>query len=275
MPVDPAAGPGAGPGALVLVAHGSRDPRAERSTRALVEAVRRASAAEWGRIDAAFLDFTQPRLGDALDAARSTAARSTAARSTAPAGAVVVPLLLTAAYHGRVDVPAEIERAEAGSAGAVRLAEVLGPVGGRVLDRVAVELTVAALLRRLTEAGARRADGVVLVAAGSRRDGALAVVDLVADAVGTALGRPCRVGYASGVGPDPAAAVAALAGDGARGIAVASYFLAPGRLHDRAVGQARSAGAAAVADPLGDAPEVVELVRHRAAAARPVAALAG
>jgi sirohydrochlorin ferrochelatase len=182
--------------------------------------------------------------------------------------AVVVPLLLTAAYHGRVDVPTELARARAASAGAdVRLAEVLGPVAGPVHDQAALGSMVAALARRLDEAGPGRPDAVVLAAAGSRDPSALDTVDLVARALGAALGVPCRAGYASGAGPQVEGVVAALAAEGARRIAAAAYFLAPGLLHERAVGQARAAGAVVTAAALGDAPEVVGLVLARASAA--------
>jgi sirohydrochlorin ferrochelatase len=241
---------------LVLVAHGSRDPRAERSTLALTRAVRSRGR---GRVDAAFLDFSRPRLTDVLARSRR---------------AVVVPLLLTAAYHGRVDVPSEIARARAAAPVDVRLAEVLGPVGGAVPDRDALSAVVAALTLRLDEAGARNADGIVLAAAGSRDPSALDTVSLVADALGAAVGRPCRPGYASGTGPAAGAEVAALAAAGARRIAVASYFLAPGRLYDRAVEQARRAGATSAAAPLGDAPQLVDLILGRADAALPVGATA-
>jgi sirohydrochlorin ferrochelatase len=181
---------------------------------------------------------------------------------------VVVPLLLTAAYHGRVDVPTELARARAASAAAeVRLAEVLGPVGGPVRDQAALDSMVAALARRLDEAGSGRPDAIVLAAAGSRDLSALDTVDLVAHALSAALGVPCRAGYASGAGPDVDGVVAALAAEGARRIAAAAYFLAPGLLYDRAVGQARAAGVMVTATALGDAPEVVDLVLARASAA--------
>lgn len=242
---------------LVLVAHGSRDPRAERSTRALARAVR--AARPGTRVETAFLDFTAPRLGDAVAAAGD--------------GAVVVPLLLTAAYHGRVDVPGEVGRARA-AGHAVGLAEVLGPVGGVAADAAALDLLVGGLVRRLREAGGSTADGVVLAAAGTRKVPALASVDLVADALGRHLGVPCRAGYASGAGPTAGDAVRELRAGGARRVATAGYFLAPGLLYDRAVGDARDAGAVTAADALGDAPEVVDLVLHRADAARPLAAAA-
>ncbi|HEY2673306.1 MAG TPA: CbiX/SirB N-terminal domain-containing protein [Rugosimonospora sp.] len=277
---------------LVLVAHGSRDVRAARSTRGLARAVARRLAVHapvpavqerrlpgprvpvrhgavppYGPVSAAFLDFAQPRLPEVLAAA---AGRGESA-------AIVVPLLLTAAYHGRVDVPADIERARAaGIPVEVGLAKVLGPVDGAVLDRRALDLMTSALIRRLDQAGALGgADGILLAGAGSREDAALRTVGLVADALGAALSRPCRAGYASGGGPGVAEAMAALRADGARRIAVGSYFLAPGLLHDRVITQALDAGALGVAGPLGAAPEIARLVLLRAEAARvpdPVAA---
>ncbi len=243
---------------LVLVAHGSRDPRAERSTGALARAVR--AARPGARVDTAFLDFVTPRLTDALAAVGDPAA-------------IVVPLLLTAAYHGRVDVPGEVGRFRA-TGRRVGLAEVLGPVAGPVADAVPVDLLVRGLIRRLGEAGAGAADGLVLAAAGTRKVPALESVDLVAAALGRSLGVPCRTGYASGAGPEAGEAVRALRAAGARRIAVASYFLAPGLLYDRAVDAARAAGAGTVAEPLGDAPEVVDLVLHRADAASALPAAA-
>jgi sirohydrochlorin ferrochelatase len=63
-----------------------------------------------------------------------------------------------------------------------------------------------------------------------------------------------------------------MAGDAVRAfgpvrVGVASYFLAPGLLYDKAVASAESAGAVSVAPPLGDAPELVELVAARVSSA--------
>src|SRR6202030_2247536 len=84
---------------------------------------------------------------------------------TAPAPAVVVPLLLTAAYHSKADIPAQLAAAAAARPGLdVVCAGTLGPH----------PLLLAALERRLREAGAAAGDavarartGVVLAAAGS------------------------------------------------------------------------------------------------------------
>jgi sirohydrochlorin ferrochelatase len=53
---------------------------------------------------------------------------------------------------------------------------------------------------------------------------------------------------------------------------MATYFLAPGLLYDTAVRSALEAGAVAVAEPLGDAPELVRLIATRVAAATAPAA---
>lgn len=242
---------------MVLVAHGSRDPAAGRATLALRAAV--AQARPGVPVLATFLDFAGPRLAPTLVSLAGPA--------------VVVPLLLTEAYHGRVDVPGEVARARAGGAGELELAQVLGPVAGPVADADVLRLLVAGLLRTL---GGEGFDGVVLAGAGSRHLDALGTVDVVAEALGTALGVPALAGYASGAGRSVTAAVARLRAGGAERIGMASYFLAPGRLYDRAAEQARQAGAARVAPPLEAVPELVEAVLLRAdGAARDLPVAAG
>jgi len=240
---------------LVLVAHGSRDPRAAPSTRALARAV--GAACPDARVETAFLDFEAPGLAAALTREAAHGQRA----------ATVVPLLLTAAYHGRVDVPGEIEKAsDLGLS--IGLTPVLGPVAGARADAVALDLLVWALQRRLDEVTDGPIDGVVLAAAGTRHVPALGTVDLVADALGAALGVPCLAGYASGAGRRTGDAVAALRDAGAERIALSAYFLAPGLLYDRVVAEARAAGASPIAAAaMGDAPEVAELVLRRAEAA--------
>jgi sirohydrochlorin ferrochelatase len=225
--------------AVVLVAHGSRDPRAAAATRALTRAVG-AARPEWD-VHASYLDHAGPRPLDVLTL-------------LGPRRAVLVPLLLTAAYHGRVDVPAVVEAARPLPVDVV-LADVLGPVSPLLLD---------GLVHRLGDPGC---DAVVLAAAGTRDPAARATVAQAAEALGARLGVPSAVAYASAAPPTAGAAVERLRALGARRVAVASYFLAPGRLHDVAVRSALEAGAVAVAPPLTDAPELVELVTRRVGAA--------
>jgi sirohydrochlorin ferrochelatase len=221
----------------VLVAHGSADPRAAVATRALAAAV--------GAIPS-YLDHAGPRPGNVLGDVERAGHRS----------AVLVPLLLTAAYHGRVDIPGVLAAARAdGLTLDVAVTEALGPVRGAV----PVELLNG--LRRLLPAG--RLDGVVLAAAGTRDAAARATIDLAAARLGAMLGVPCVAGYASAAHPTPGEAVAALRARGARRVALSAYFLAPGRLYDAAVRSAGAAGAIVAAPPLSAAPDLVRLVNRR------------
>lgn len=226
--------------AVVLVAHGSRDPRAGESTEALARAVRRGRP-EW-LVRATYLDHAGPRPLDVLAALGRRRA-------------VLVPLLLTSAYHGRVDLPAVVAEA-AGLPVDVALADVLGFGTPRLL--------LDALVRRLPEPAGF--DAVVLASAGTRDAAARKTVEFAAAALGARLGVPAAVSYSSGVGPRSGDAVRDLQAGGARRVAMAGYFLAPGLLYDMAVASALEAGAVAIAEPLGDAPELVSLISARVAA---------
>ncbi|MFI1971433.1 cobalamin biosynthesis protein CbiX [Streptomyces cinnamoneus] len=245
--------------ALLLVAHGSRDPRHA----ATVAALRAALAARRPglRVEVGFLDFCAPGVGQVLSRLEAEGVREV----------VAVPLLLTRAFHAKSDVPAALARAVAGRPGlAVRRAGVLGPS----------ELLVAALERRLREAGVRDADrgatGVVLASAGSSDPEALAVLSGVAHRWQRTGWRAVRPAFASAAAPDTAQAVRALRAEGVERVAVAPYVLAPGRLPDRIVSGARAAGADVLADVLGPAPEVVSLLvrRYEQAVAAPELAVA-
>ncbi|WP_323373495.1 sirohydrochlorin chelatase [Plantactinospora alkalitolerans] len=247
------------PAPIVLVAHGSRDPRAALATEALSRAV--AAARPGVVVRASYLDHGPPRPAAVLAELEAAGHRR----------AVLVPLLLTAAYHGQVDIPDAVAAARSAGLGIpVLVGDVLGPTEAGVDPRL-----LAGLSRRLTEAGgsvdgaadAGRVDGVVLAAAGTRDAVARRTVEEAAEALGAVLAVPVRVGYASASPPTAGVAVAELRASGARRVAVATYFLAPGRLYETAMGSAREAGAVAFAAPLGDAPELVRLVLARAEAA--------
>lgn len=235
---------------VVLVAHGSRDRRAAAAIRALARAT--AAAVPGTPVLPSWLDHTEPAPARVL-------------RELAGAGhrrAVLVPLLLTAAYHRRVDIPAAVAEAAVGvPAMAVRVTDVLGPAAGDRVD----ELLLAGLRQRLAEAAPGGFDAVVLAGAGSRDAGARASVAGVAAALGAACRVPSQVAYASAAPPTVDAAVARLRAGGARRVAVAGYVLAPGVFHDEVVRTARRAGAVAVSAPLADAPDVVRLVLSRMA----------
>jgi sirohydrochlorin ferrochelatase len=216
---------------LVAVAHGSRDPAAAAWTEALLAEVRRQRPGL--EVVASYLDHAEPRLADVL-----------AGRD----GAVVVPLLLAAAYHAGVDIPAAIE--EAGG-GAVQ-ADVLGPD----------PLLLDALERRLGEAGVRPGDpsiAVVLAAAGSTDEAAVAGIRGLARDWAAKSGRIVEAAFASAAEPTVEDAVAGLRARGAERVAVATYLLFPGLFADKVA----AAGADVASGVLGDAPEVARLVLTR------------
>jgi uroporphyrin-III C-methyltransferase/precorrin-2 dehydrogenase/sirohydrochlorin ferrochelatase len=226
----------AGP-SLVLLAHGSPDPRHAKGVEKIAEQVRR----RWsGHVHAAYLDHHSP---SATDVARRLN------------GGVLVPLLLTTAYHVRKDVPEAVAAMDALGRGRYAVAGALGP--DRLVFAAADELLARAGY------GPDPHTGVVLFAGGSSDREAISTID---EAVGS---RPV-----SGWGPW---AVAALAGgdeidvvadrlraDGTERVLVVTYMVADGVLRDRMVTYAEKAGAEVVPGSLGETDALADLVVQRA-----------
>ncbi|MFJ9645847.1 sirohydrochlorin chelatase [Streptomyces sp. NPDC004244] len=241
---------------LLVIAHGSRDPRHAATVHALTRRVR---ALRPGlRVETAFLDFNAPRVEQVLSALHADGVHDVVAQ----------PLLLTRAFHAKADVPAVLAEALVRLPGlTVRVADVLGPD----------PLLTAALELRLREAGITPADrattGVVLASAGSSDPEAIAVIAETAREWRHTGWCAVRPAFASAALPRTEDAVRALRAEGARRVAVASYVIAPGRLPDRIAGGAREAGADVVAGVLGAAPQLARLLlrRYDAAAVAPAA----
>ncbi|MEU1788489.1 sirohydrochlorin chelatase [Streptomyces sparsogenes] len=247
---------------LLVIAHGSRDPRHAATVAALCARVRSLRAGP--RVEAAFLDFNAPRVGQVLDRLAAEGSREV----------IALPLLLTRAFHAKADIPAVLREATARHPGLrVRQAEVLGPA----------PLLTRALERRLHEAGLRpgdrRSTGVVLASAGSTDPEAIAVIAEIAREwrhTGWCAVRPAFASAAFPGGfPRTEDAVRALRAEGVRRVAVAPYVIAPGRLPDRIARGAREAGADVLAEVLGPAPELARLLlrRYDEARARELTAL--
>jgi sirohydrochlorin ferrochelatase len=203
---------------LVLVAHGSADPRFAEVVEAVAARVR--GLLRDVDVRPAYLEHGPPHVSGA-----------------AGAGAVVVPLLLSAGYHAQVDLPAQAPGAT--------ITRAVGPD-----DRLAV-----ALRDRLLAAGWE--DGpVTLVGAGSADPNALADVRRAAEQLGLLLRVPVDVAFVSAGEPRLA---------DLRPAAVASYLLAPGFFHDEV--RRLTPGPAIVSEPLGDHPAVAEVVAERYRAA--------
>ncbi|MEU7064447.1 sirohydrochlorin chelatase [Streptomyces sp. NPDC053429] len=231
---------------LLVIAHGSRDPRHAATVHALT---RRARAQRPGlRVETAFLDFNAPSVPQVLTRLHLAGVREV----------VALPLLLTRAFHAKTDVPAVLAEAAGRLPGlSVRIADVLGPS----------PLLVRALERRLAEAGLTPADrattGVVLASAGSSDPEAIAVIAEIAREWRRTGWCAVRPAFASASLPRTEDAVRALRAEGARRVAVAPYVIAPGRLPDRIAAGAAAAGADLVSPVLGPAPELARLLLHR------------
>lgn len=197
--------------------------------------------------------------GAFLDHAAPSARQALATVAETHDACVVVPLLLTAAYHSKTDIPAQVASAPPGLD--VRYADTLGPHS----------LLLAALERRLAEAGVESTDrsstSVVLAAAGSSDHTANATIAALAARWQRDGGwRAVLPAYASAAAPSPAEAVRALrAADGP--VVVATYLLAPGHFADKIRREAAAAGARVVSDALGAAPEVADVIVDRYATA--------
>jgi sirohydrochlorin ferrochelatase len=228
---------------LVLAAHGS--PHGAHAP--AVEALR-AAVGGGDRVRVGWLEHASPSVPEAV------AAAALAYGGVRP---VVVPLLLAAGHHARVDLPRLV-------GDSARVAPVLGPD----------PLLAAALDRRLDGVGAPGDVAVVVAGAGSSDLGALAQVEEVAALLGGRRAVPTAAAYVSGAGPRVGDTVRDLRERHGR-VAVATYLLGPGVLADRVRADALAAGALVVSEPLGTAPELVALVRRRwADAARATAPLA-
>lgn len=226
--------------ALLLVAHGSRDPRAAH---VLTELVGRIEGFDAGLdVQLCYVDHCEPSLAAALGRRRLDA--------------VVVPLLLAAATHSKGDIP-----------GALQAARAANPLSrfsyGRVLGPH--PLLLEAVQQRLDEAGVPPYAAVVLAGSGSADPEANA--DLAK--AGRLLwehrrGGPVEVAYASATQPGVAETLDRLRRLGYEDVAVAAYFLAPGRLLDRV--HADAVGGV-VTESLAGTPAVARLVVERYAEA--------
>ncbi|GAB6986691.1 sirohydrochlorin chelatase [Nocardioides pyridinolyticus] len=232
--------------ALVALAHGSRDPRSAATIKALVDEVR--AMRPDLRIEQAFLELSKPSFTTVVD-------------RLVKAGydeIVVVPLLLTDAYHAKVDVPSAVAEAQARHEGLrIRATNILG------LEAQFLEVLDVRMREALRAARIRELDALVLAAAGSSDPLANQAVARLARVWGAKHKLPVTAAFASSSPPATGEAVRAFRAEGRRHIAVASLFLAPGFLPDRAAELAIEAGAIAVSDPLGAHPELARAILAR------------
>ena len=201
---------------LVLIAHGSTDPRFDEVVQAVASRVRGLRPGLEVRVG--YLEYGPPSVADVA------------------ADGVLVPLLLASGFHVLTDLPAQAPGATVSSA--------VGPD-----ERLAV-----AVRDRLLEAGYDGRSPVVLAAAGSSDERALADVRTAARQLAALLGVEVTSAFVSAGSPRLAEAIAATPN-----AVLASYLVAPGAFHDAVV----ATGADVVSGPIGDHPTVAEVVLSR------------
>lgn len=149
--------------------------------------------------------------------------------------AVVVPAFLSAGYHVHTDLPAQV-------GGRAVLTPPLGPA----------PTVVSAVHDRLRAAGWRPGTPVVLAAAGSSDPRARSDTRRAAILLSLRIGAPVQIGYVTMASPRLPEVVR-------RGVAVASWLLAPGAFHRAVV----DAGMGVVSEPIGAHPRVAQLIAQR------------
>ncbi|MFI9046362.1 sirohydrochlorin chelatase [Streptomyces sp. NPDC053427] len=235
-PPRPGPAPGDTAPTLVAVAHGSRDPRALPTVRALLDRIRALRPGLPVRLG--HIELDRPLLADTLDELRGAA--------------VLVPLLFGHGHHVTHDLPAALAAAPHLDG---RIAAPLGPH----------PLLAEALHGRLLEAGfpqapARHRTAVVLASAGSRAARSTEDTARIGRLLSARLGGiPVLPAHASAATPTVPEAVRLLTARGHDRIAVAACFTAPGRFATQCAAHAPHTAAA----PLGDHPALARLVLHR------------
>ncbi|HEX4789344.1 MAG TPA: sirohydrochlorin chelatase [Actinospica sp.] len=252
---------------LLLIAHGSRDPRYAASFETLCGRLAQAGH----RAEAGYLGLCGP---DVIEAARRLA-RDVPGPCAEPI--VAVPMFLNHGYHVANDVPAAVSTARAllVSKAAIAVSAPLGP------DPLLIE----AMESRLRELGVWPGDpdtAVVLASAGSSDRAARGNLEALAERWAGSGWHGVIPAYAAAAGPDAAQAVTMARAAGARDVVIAGYFLAPGLLADRVATLAPDVPMGApLTTPEDVDPALLRLVLRRggealaAAAAEPMAGHAG
>ena len=227
----------AAPG-IVLLAHGSPDPRHAAGVEALATRVKALAPARL--VHTAYLDHHPPSPAEAAKEAGTAA---------------VVPVLLTPAYHARVDVPEAVAAMTAAAPGPFAATPALGP-HPLLLDAAQELLTAAGI-----DPDPRTA--VILYAAGSSDSSAVAsIVETLEQHGAPGEWGPWRVAALDGGSALPAV-VDSLTGQADSMVAVA-FMVAEGVLRDRMAARCAAAGIRMVDGALGATEAMARLVVERA-----------
>jgi len=229
----------------ILLAHGSAAPQQREVISALAERAGNLDGSVW---QPAFLDHHGPTVREA-------------AINLVHAGAkriVVVPALLSRAFHASHDVPVAI--ADAGITVPVAVADPLGPDAGLFT------IIYAHLMDdppRVDLAGATTEWTIVVASAGASDERSRAqFIEAVNDWAPGLSGVEAVPAFIAGGDPDVVEATRRLRAEG-RSVVLAPFLLADGALYQRARAQATANGTVEVLPPLGAADAVVAILVAR------------
>ena len=264
--------------ALLLAAHGTRDPAGVAAFAALASRVEDLAGRDGTRVAGGFIELSEPALREAVAglaaaspvppaAAGGKASPAAAGGKASPAAAggkasmVAVPLMLSAAGHAKGDIPAALARERARHPGLTwTYGRPLGP------HPALLELLAA----RIAAVSGPGTPAVLLVGRGSTDPDANADVVKTARLLWEGRDYPlAETAFVSLARPDVTQGLERCRLLGARQIVVARYFLFPGVLPDRVAEQAAGYAAAhpgldiRCADVLGDCDEIAALVYER------------
>lgn len=237
--------------ALTLLAHGSPDPRHARDVASLAGRLKVAGIAA----EAAYLDHHEPGPAQAARAWQATAVTDT----------TVVPLLISPAYHARVDVPAAI--------GTMRSAAP--ELGVAAADPVGLHPLLLSAAAELIAASGLPIDsrtGIILAAAGSRDLRAVGAMESLFRTQGGALAdrlgaRAVRAAYLDGGRPLGRMRTLMRCVDGCTSFIVVPMVIADGILRDRIVTAAARHDMPVTPGVMADTNAMADLVVLRAACA--------
>jgi sirohydrochlorin cobaltochelatase len=246
---------------LLLVGHGTRSAAGVAEFGRLIDRLRERCRDRIAQVDGGFIELSAPPIADIMS-------RMAAATAASVWEVVAVPLVLTAAGHGKGDIPAALAREQVRHPGlSYRYGRPLGPHPALL---TVLEARIDAALAGTPRAGTH----VVLVGRGSTDPDGNAEVAKVARLLWEGRGYDgVEFAFISLAEPSVPTALERTRRLGADRIVVAPYFLFPGVLVDRIVTQSREFAAAhpeldlRAAVVLGDCDELAGLVLERYAEA--------
>jgi sirohydrochlorin cobaltochelatase len=223
---------------LLIIGHGTRDATGVAQFRQLIRRVRDQSAGRLPAVDGGFIELSAPSVSEVVPGLAGARLAD-----GGPAELVAVPLVLSAAGHGKGDIPAALAREQVRHPGLrYRYGRPLGPhpVLLDVLE-ARIDAALAPEARGVDGRGAEARAGthVVLVGRGSTDPDGNAEVAKVARLLWEGRGyADVTLSFISLTGPSVPAALDQARRLGAERIVVAPYFLFAGVLPDRVAAQA-------------------------------------